>query len=224
VEAAPELLAGLASKFTVAAVVSGRSAVQLLEWLGEVEIWGLHGAERTEGGEVVLSGRARPYEAKMRRVRDEAQQSVAALDFGGVTLEDKGVILNLHYRTATDRAAAEKALLDLAEQLAAAHGLVVGRGRMTYELRPPEKFSKADVVLERSRAEKLDAVMFVGDDLVDLPAFGALDELAAAGTLTLKVGVRSDESPEELLERADLVVDGPFGVVQLLEELLAVAG
>lgn len=225
VEGASELLGRLASRFTVAAVVSGRSAGQLLEWLGPgLEIWGLHGAERTAGGGVVLSERARPYQVKMRRVLDEARQGLSALGLKGVTLEDKGVIVNLHYRTATDRAAAEEAVLRLAEKLAAAHNLVVGRGRMTYELRPPEEFSKAGVVLERSRAAGLEAVVFVGDDLVDLPAFDALDELADGGTRILKVGVRSDESPDELLERADLVVEGPFGVMHLLEELLVAAG
>jgi len=31
--------------------------------------------------------------------------------------------------------------------------------------------------------------------------------------------VRSAEAPDELLERADLVVDGPLGAVRLLDEL-----
>ena len=61
--------------------------------------------------------------------------------------------------------------------------------------------------------------MFVGDDVVDLPAFDALDELARKGLTTLRVAVRSSEAPEELLERADVIVDGPVGVLGLLEDL-----
>jgi hypothetical protein len=36
----------------------------------------------------------------------------------------------------------------------------------------------------------------------------------------VKVGVRSAEAPEELLERADLVVEGPEGSLAVLQALL----
>ena len=61
--------------------------------------------------------------------------------------------------------------------------------------------------------------MFVGDDRVDLPAFDALDELQEAGIATFKVAVSSEEAPKELIARADLVVDGPVGVVGFLNDL-----
>jgi hypothetical protein len=41
----------------------------------------------------------------------------------------------------------------------------------------------------------------------------------AEGMATLRVGVDSDEAPPELTERADLVVDGPQGVLAFLDEL-----
>ncbi|PZR93244.1 MAG: trehalose-phosphatase, partial [Candidatus Nephthysia bennettiae] len=61
------------------------------------------------------------------------------------------------------------------------------------------------------------------DDHGDLTAFDALDDLADSGVKVMRVAVRSDESPEELLERADLVVDSPSDVVHLLRRLLPVA-
>jgi hypothetical protein len=36
----------------------------------------------------------------------------------------------------------------------------------------------------------------------------------------MRVGVRSPEAPPELLERADVVVDGPPGALALLRRLL----
>jgi hypothetical protein len=36
----------------------------------------------------------------------------------------------------------------------------------------------------------------------------------------VRVAVCSDESPPELLERADVTVDGPVGMVELLERLV----
>jgi hypothetical protein len=36
----------------------------------------------------------------------------------------------------------------------------------------------------------------------------------------VRVGVRSDEAPPEILERADLAVDGPAGVAEMLSLLV----
>jgi trehalose 6-phosphate phosphatase len=69
-------------------------------------------------------------------------------------------------------------------------------------------------------AEGRAQVCFLGDDRGDLSAFAALDRLAEGGATVLKVGVSSAEAPDELLERADLVVDGPEGTLGVLRALL----
>ena len=57
------------------------------------------------------------------------------------------------------------------------------------------------------------AALYGGDDVTDLDAFDALDALAAVATsIAVKVGVRSDEGPAAIVERADLVVDGVRGL------------
>lgn len=217
VDGVPDVLADLATRLKVVAVVSGRSARQLLEWLGpDVEIWGSHGAERTVDGTVQIAERARPYLDVMSRVADQAR---AALHDDGVTVEDKGVMLGLHYRRATDRAHVGRRVEEVARDLADRHHLVVGRGRMVVELKPPVEFTKADVVRARARELDLAAAAFIGDDLVDLPAFDALDELANEGVVTVRVGVASSEAPEEVVDRADVVVEGPRGVVEWLSLL-----
>jgi hypothetical protein len=50
-----------------------------------------------------------------------------------------------------------------------------------------------------------------------------LDQLHDEGRLShvVKVGVRSEEGPEEIIHEADVVVDGPRGVVELLSLLVA---
>lgn len=218
---APELLKRLARKFAVTAVVSGRSAADLLAWLGpDLEIWGLHGAERTVDGRVEVSPLATPHISRMREVRRDAARRLDALHLAGVILEDKGVMLTLHYRTATHRAEAKRALEKIVVEVASAHGLVHAQGRMSFELRPPVDFSKADVVLERSNELELTAVAFAGDDAVDLPAFDALDRLEAGGVATLRVAVASLEAPPELLQRADVVIEGPAGVLEWLRSLV----
>jgi trehalose 6-phosphate phosphatase len=223
IDGAREVLTRLADRFRLVAVVSGRSARELLEWLGpEVEIWGTHGAERTtHDGRVELSERARPYSDLMSRVREDAVRRIGELSIEGILVEDKNIMIGLHFRAAADVEAARAALDELAEELTRGYGLQRAGGRLAFELRPPVEFSKAQVVLQRSREVSLKAVTFVGDDRVDLPAFDALDVLADEGAVTMRVAVDSDEVPQELIERADVIVSGPFAVVEFLNELAA---
>ena len=221
-EGAREVLERLAGSFSVVAIVSGRSAADLLEWIGPgIEIWGVHGAETVFDGKVVLSPSAKPHRALMERVLSEARRRVAELGIDGVLVEDKTTVVNLHYRAAEDHEYAGELLDGIAAELARDHGLFRATGRLTFELRAPEPFSKADVVLARAREAQLDAVLFAGDDTVDIPAFEALDILAAEGVATVKVAVASSEAPAGLLARADMVVPGPQGAVALLESLVS---
>jgi len=65
------------------------------------------------------------------------------------------------------------------------------------------------------------AAMFGGDDVTDLDGFAALTALVEEGKLdqALRVGVRSDEGPPEILEQADLVVEGIEGFQRVLADL-----
>jgi trehalose 6-phosphate phosphatase len=156
----------------------------------------------------------------MARVRDEAAEELDHLGIDGVVLEDKRIMIGLHFRAAADVETARAALDKVARDLADRHGLLRAGGRLAFELRPPDEFSKAAVVLERARAFKLEAALFMGDDRVDLPAFDALDVLADEGMKTARIAVSSDEVPPDLLERADIVVDGPPAALDLLRGLL----
>jgi trehalose 6-phosphate phosphatase len=221
IDGAVELLNDLGGRFGLVAIVSGRSAIQLAEWLGpSVEIWGTHGAEYARGGSISLTERAARFEELMSLVRREAIEAVEELDLEGVVIEDKRVMIGLHFRAATDVEGARSALDRLAQELADRHGLLRAGGRLAFELRPPEEFSKAAVVLQRARELDLKAAMFLGDDRVDLPGFDALDVLAEEGVTTLRVAVNSDEAPPELLDRADVVVEGPRAALELLRSLL----
>jgi trehalose 6-phosphate phosphatase len=77
---------------------------------------------------------------------------------------------------------------------------------------------KGVALSEYVRETGAESVMYAGDDLGDLPAFSAVDKLRSDGVPGLLVCSGSDEVTE-LAKRADLVVDGPQGVVQLLRSL-----
>lgn len=221
IDGARRVVSLLTERFAVVSIVSGRSAGDLVGWFPDAEIWGVHGAETVSGGKVVLSPRAEPYRPLMRRVFQEAERRIEDLGIDGVLVEDKTTMVNLHFRAADDVERARALLDGIAHNLASEHGLHRAAGRLTFELRPPEDFSKEDVVLVRARESKVDAVLFAGDDMVDLPAFEALDILKRSGVATARVAVASREAPRELIERADIVVSGPEGMVELLESLVS---
>ena len=89
---------------------------------------------------------------------------------------------------------------------------------MSVELHPPVAVDKGTVV--EARATGTSTVAYLGDDEGDLPAFAALDRLAARGITTVKVAVRTVEASPTLLAQADVEVTGPEGALELLRSLL----
>ena len=212
VDGAVELLDRLAGRLGLVAVMSGRP-VDFLRLLlpPSVALSGLYGLEVIRDGvrsDLPGAGAWREVVADVARI---------SVDRGpeGMVVEPKGLSLTLHYRTRPDVA---PAVVAWAENQAARSGLVARPAKMSVELHPPIAVDKG-TALEALTAG-LAAVCYAGDDQGDLPAFDALDRLAAAGVHTLRVAVASPEAPPELVERADLLVDDPGGVVALLSRLV----
>jgi trehalose 6-phosphate phosphatase len=213
----------IARRYAVVACVSGRRAAtaRRIVALGTIAYIGNHGSELLRPGarEPELEPDVAAYG---RRVRAFAERTwTDELHRLRVRAEDKDVIAAYHWRGAPDEAAAEAAVRDLAAQ-AEAEGFVTHWGRKVLEVRPPVELNKGRGIQRLLRGADLDAAIYVGDDRTDLDAFAGLREEVAAGHLrtALCVGVRSEETPEELEQQADLLVDGPRGVRHLLLALL----
>ena len=208
-----DVLAALTRRFGLVGVISGRPVDFLVPLLPDgVVLSGLYGLE------VVRDGRRtdHPGAGAWREVVADVAGSSADRGPEGMVVESKGLSLTLHYRTRPDIAAA---VAEWARQQGARSGLEVRPAKMSVELHPPLPADKG-TALEQLVAG-LAAVCFVGDDRGDLPAYDALDRLEDRGVQGLRVAVASDEAPAELVERADLVVDGPAGVLDLLTRLAA---
>ena len=206
----PALLARLASRFALVAVISGRPADFLHEILGSpagVSLIGLYGL-----GQVGPDARA--WEPVIADVVELARAEAPT----GIYVEPKGLTVTLHWRHAPETAAWAQAF---AAQEEAGRGLRVYEGRMSLELRPPLDVDKGTVV--RSLVEGMRAVAVFGDDLGDLPAFDAVAELGARGVAVARIAVIDAESDDLVAARSDLVVEGPAGAVALLERLAQAA-
>ena len=139
------------------------------------------------------------------------------LDAAGAFVEEKGLAVAVHTRRLPDPAGAFDRLLPELEKLASDHGLVVEPGRQVIEARAAG-MDKGQVV--RAVVEELSAggFLFAGDDLGDVEAFEAVDALREEGLPTFLVCSGSEEQ-QALAARADLVVDGPDGVLEFLRRL-----
>ena len=208
----PALLDELSHRYSVVGVLSGRPVTFLQQWLPpSLLLSGLYGLE------VVRDGvrNDHPSGGMWREAIDDVATVSRATGPPEMRVESKGLSLTLHYRGHPEL---EATVRGLAERQAARSGLSIRPARMSFELHPPIPADKGTAV--RDLADGLAAVCFLGDDLGDLPAFAELQRLADEGVATVRVAVRSDEAPEELLEAADIVVDGPEGARDLLQQLL----
>lgn len=223
-EPLPEAVAvlhGLAARYGRVAVVSGRPAAFLIRQLdlaGEGVASGLmavgaYGLETACGDKVASHPAAEEWRVVVAEAADRAEREAEP----GVFVERKGISFTLHYRAAP---AAGAWCRRWAATVAAETGLAVHPARMSEELRPPVAVDKGTVTAEL--ASGFGAACFMGDDRGDLPAFAALERLERGfeDFTAVRVAVRSSEVPAELLERADLVVDGPPGALSLLRSLL----
>ncbi|OIJ69810.1 trehalose-phosphatase [Streptomyces mangrovisoli] len=219
-------LAALAPKVAAVAVVTGRPAGVAVRHGGfagvpgleHLSVLGHYGAERWDAatGEVTAP-EPHPGVAAVRAELPGFLDRIGA--WRGTWIEEKGRAVAVHTRRAEDPQAVFEALRGPLGELAGRHGLIVEPGRMVLELRPPG-MDKGVAFLEHVRETGAQAVLYAGDDLGDLPAFGAVEKLRSDGVPGLLVCSGSAEVAE-LADRADLVVDGPEGVVRLLASLAA---
>ncbi|MEV6317461.1 trehalose-phosphatase [Streptomyces sp. NPDC051776] len=214
-------LARLAPLVGSVAVITGRPAEVAVryggfagvEGLEHLVVLGAYGAERWDAASGSLHEPA-PHPG-VQALRAELPD-VLARDGGhpGTYVEDKGRAIAVHTRRTEDPQAVFEALHEPLYALAERHGLIVEPGRLVLELRPPG-MDKGVALEEHVRAGNTSAVLYAGDDLGDLAAFAAVEKLRSNGLPGLLVCSGSSEVTE-LAARADLVVDGPRGVVGLL--------
>jgi trehalose 6-phosphate phosphatase len=216
------LLSRMARRYATVACISGRSAAEArrLVGVGGIAYAGSHGAELLEPG--AARARVNPAFAEWEEAVKAFVADRDGPDFRRlrVRIEDKGAIAALHWRGAPDEDAARAHLEGVARDAESA-GLATHWGRKVLELRPPVPFDKGRAVRDLVELSGARVAMFGGDDTTDLDAFDALDELSEEGALeaAVRVGVRSDEGPPEIVERADVVVDGVRGFAGVLAVL-----
>jgi len=212
---AAEILPDLARRYPLC-MISGRRVASMASLVGlaHVHYVGLHGMEWMED-EPHIDPEVLPYLPTLDRAREELRDSLPKLP--GVTLENKLASVSLHFRNVPEE---EDRVMQLAEGLADNLGLKLERGRMTVELRPPVDIDKGTVLIRLAAGWKLKRALYAGDDLTDVNGFRGLRYLIKEGGFEgIAIAVLSPETPVELEAVADMTVDGPDGLLDLLSQL-----
>lgn len=217
-----ELLGPLAARFAAVALVSGRPADYLVRHAAApgVRYLGLYGLQEIRDGQVWVDPRLETARPAVVAAERDLRDSAAVRD-SGAHLEDKEFAVAVHTRRVADPPRWASRIDRAARQIAERHGLEVVLGKLVWELRPAVHSDKGDAVRRVVADSGARAVAVAGDDLGDLSAFAAAAQLTAKGAHGLRVAVRSAEAPPALLTEADLIVDGPQGLLEFLRRLVA---
>jgi trehalose 6-phosphate phosphatase len=227
--AAPGVLLDLAEVVRAVAVITGRPARQAiamgdLDALGnamldrgaELFVFGQYGNERWSATEQrILSPRPPAGLASFERELPGVLRRAGAAD---AYIEEKGLAVAVHTRRMDDPAAAFERIVAPLAALAERHHLTLEPGRNVVEVRSGE-MHKGQAVRTFVEEQQAKGVVFGGDDLGDIEAFEAVRDLREDGLPGLVICSASTEQPA-LVDLADLVVDGPPGVVEALRGLL----
>ena len=225
---APGALLELAEVVRAVAVITGRPARQAiamgdLDALGnamldrgaELFVFGQYGNERWSSTEQRIRSPRPP--AGLASFERELPAVLRAAGTPDAYIEEKGLAVAVHTRRMADPAGALERLRGPVADLAERHHLTVEPGRHVVEVRSGG-MHKGLALRTFVAEQEATGVVFGGDDLGDVEAFEAVRGLRSDGLPGLVVCSASLEQPE-LVELADVVVDGPAGVVELLNGL-----
>lgn len=206
VPAIRDALARLVPAYALVAVVSGRPAAEVgsLVDVEGVRIEGLYGLDGRRGMAAVAGD-----------VSEQVERVSAALP--GSLVERKGATIALHVRGTLDPDAAEAFAAEALAAVASTAHMRLLAGKRVVELVPEGASLKDGAVRRLVDRAQVATALYAGDDAADLDAFAALDAVPIAA---VKVAVRGPETPASVVAAADVVVDGPDGMAELLRELI----
>ncbi len=175
------------------AVISGRMLSDLKQMvdLPQITYVGNHGYEIEMQHDLNFKGFiTTQYKEALFNIKKSLNALLSPIK--GVWIEDKGIILAVHYRSATERSAAivKKYFFKVCQNYLKDQYIGLMEGKKVLEVRPPIKWDKGEAALwilskwQKEYGKDQITAMYVGDDVTDEDAFKMLDGIA----LTVKVG------------------------------------
>ena len=212
-------LATLASGIALVATISGRNALKAREMLAidNVVYVGNHGLDRWRDGDLEITEEAKEYPAVIQRLVERLRQDLVMPE---LIIEAKGVSASVHYRLSREPLQARGAILDMLGHISEAQGLLITEGKLVVEIRPPVGVDKGTSLRQLVIEYGLKSVLCLGDDVTDVDAFKALHALTSEGLCVgLALGVLGQNTPPDIEQEADLLLDGVAETEELLQRI-----
>ena len=186
------------------AIITGRSVADVSARLGfePRHVIGNHGAEGFGEQPVDLYRQILDVPRALLSLHKEQLRE------HGVQVEDKGLSIALHYRMARDRDAATHWIRSLLERVEAP--LTLSFGKCVVNLTPASAPDKGRALRRLVSDERVEAAVFLGDDVNDESAFAIADR----HWLTVRVGNAAPRSA------AQFFLDDHAQVAVLLQDML----
>ena len=214
-----DALDALVAAGAAVAVVTGRDIPSLLRLSGLADLPGLrvegvYGAQSWHDGRLDTVDVPDTFAALRSRLPGLVEDEPRADD---VWIEDKELSLVVHARRAADPQAVLDVLSAPVTALADELGLETHPGRDVLEIRIPG-FDKGTALSRLMDVHRPRALLYIGDDVGDLPAFALVRSLRAELAAAYTVGVASADVPD-MAAAVDLNLDDPAAVSILLRDI-----
>lgn len=200
-------LAALARRLELVAAITEHPAQEVYRLLGipEMVYAGGYGLDWWVSGFAELS---EGHQAFPGALAEALTRLAPKLEAAGVFLQNRGVMASLYYDLGPSPEATREFLLSTLAQAPEARPWQVREGRGSIELWPPVLLSKAIPVVILKERYLLRGALYLGNSREDLEAFCALHDPGDADFRGMTVAVRGQETPPELIEQADFVLEG----------------
>jgi trehalose 6-phosphate phosphatase len=206
-----DCLRALLERLSLVAVVSGREELVARSMVGVPEL--------VYVGNYAMEGAAaqRLDEQDLLAARETVRLLLQPFDC--VEIEEKGVSFAMHYRNCDDPNMRER-ILSLVEPVAAAAGGRILEGKQVVEMVPKSLPNKDTAVAHLLGQRKIQGVVYLGDDVSDVPVFREIKRRRLSeGLPGLAVAVIDRETHPSVMENADLQLDGVEKVSSFLAGL-----
>jgi trehalose 6-phosphate phosphatase len=159
-----------------------------------------------------------PYVDAGKHILDFAEKELLP-EFPDIIIQRKSVGGSLHYRLVPNpEQARERILAMLAKPVQTVH-MRLGEGKRVIEVLAPLNENKGRSLRRYVEQIGLQGVLFAGDDRTDVFAIDEIARLRQEGLAAFSVGVKHADTPADLLQNANQLVQGVEEMAHLLTKI-----
>jgi trehalose 6-phosphate phosphatase len=216
-------LVKLKDKFSLVAVISGRSAFNAKEMVGVDGLLyvGNHGLEFLKDEKLFMDPKVEKYLPKIKEAGKKLKEGDLSC-ITGLLFEDKEICFSIHYRLCDPLENVREKILNILENDPECKNLKISEGRCLVELKPPVGCDKGTILSNIIEQYNLEKIIYIGDDITDDDAFKRLkkmeneDKVRSASVLVL-----SNEIPSYVKKDSSFFVKGVDEVLKFFKWLLS---